>query len=133
MRPLASAIFTLLLAVLPVSAQQATSWHDPSPHKVQFVTVEKDVKLEVLDWGGSGRPIMLLPGSGNTAHVFDGFAPKLNSEFHVYGVTRRGFGASSKPDSGYDDQRLADDVLAVLDSLKIDKPVLWATQWLGRN
>lgn len=124
MRPLAPAIFTLLLAVSPVSTQQATSWHDPSPHKVQFVAVEKDVKLEVLDWGGSGRPIMLLAGSGNTAHVFDDFAPKLNSELHVYGVTRRGFGASSKPDSGYDDQRLADDVLTVLDSLKIDKPVL---------
>ncbi len=124
MRPLRSAVFTLLLAVFPVSAQQAASWHDPSPHKVQFVTVEKDVKLEVLDWAGSGRPIVLLAGSGNTAHVFDAFAPKLNSEFHVYGVTRRGFGDSSKPDSGYDDQRLADDVLAVLDSLKIDKPVL---------
>ncbi len=124
MRPLPSAVFTLLLAVLPVSAQQAASWHDPSPHKIQFVTVEKDVKLEVLDWGGSGRPIVLLAGSGNTAHVFDGFAPKLNSEFHVYAVTRRGFGDSSKPDSSYDDQRLADDVLTVLDSLRINKPVL---------
>jgi non-heme chloroperoxidase len=124
MRPLRFAVFTLLLAVLPVSAQQAASWHDPSQHKVRFVTVEKDVKLEVLDWGGSGRSIVLLAGSGNTAHVFDDFAPKLSSEFHVYGVTRRGFGASSKPDSGYDDQRLADDVLTVLDSLKIDKPVL---------
>jgi non-heme chloroperoxidase len=122
MHLLRSAVFTLLLAGLPISAQQA--WHDPSPHKVQFVTVEKDVKLEVLDWGGSGRSIVLLAGSGNTAHIFDGFAPKLNSEFRVYGVTRRGFGASSKPDSGYDDQRLAVDVLTVLDSLKIDKPVL---------
>jgi non-heme chloroperoxidase len=122
MHILRSAVFTLLLAGLPVSAQQA--WHDPSPHKVQLVTVEKDVKLEVLDWGGSGRSIVLLAGSGNTAHIFDGFAPKLNSDFHVYGVTRRGFGASSKPDSGYDDQRLADDVLTVLDIMKIDKPVL---------
>lgn len=124
MRSLRSAVFILLFAVFPVSAQQAASWHDPSPHKVQFVTVEKDVKLEVLDWGGSGRPIVLLAGSGNTAHVFDDFAPKLNSEFHVYGITRRGFGASSKPDSGYDDQRLANDVLTVLDSLRIHKPVL---------
>jgi non-heme chloroperoxidase len=118
-----TAIFTLLFAALPVLGQLPT-WHDPSPHKVQFVSVEKDVKLEVLDWGGSGRPIVLLAGSGNTAHVFDFFALKLSSEFHVYGLTRRGFGESSKPDSGYDDQRLADDVLAVLGSLRIDKPVL---------
>lgn len=36
----------------------------------------------------------------------------------------RGFGASSRPEVGYSDQRLADDVLPVLDSLKIVKTVL---------
>jgi pimeloyl-ACP methyl ester carboxylesterase len=118
--------FVLLLISLPglLSAQQPAPWHDPSPHTVQFVTVDKDVKLEVLDWGGTGRPIVLLTGSGNTAHVFDEFAPKLIPRYHVYGITRRGFGASSHPETGYSDQRLADDVLAVLDSLKILKPVL---------
>ena len=107
-----------------LSAQSSPAWHDPSPHRVQFVTVDENVKLEVLDWGGVGRPLVLLAGSGNSAHVFDNFAPKLTSEHHVYGVTRRGFGDSSKPDKGYDDQRLADDVLTVLDSLKISKPIL---------
>lgn len=70
------------------------------------------------------RPVVLLTGSGNTAHVFDDFAEKLSGFAHVYGITRRGFGASSRPDSGYADQRLADDVLQVLDSLKIVAPVL---------
>jgi len=107
-----------------LSAQSSPAWHDPSPHTVQFVTVDENVKLEVLDWGGVGRPLVLLAGSGNSAHVFDNFASKLTSEHHVYGVTRRGFGDSSKPDKGYDDQRLADDVLTVLDSLKISKPIL---------
>jgi non-heme chloroperoxidase len=82
------------------------------------------VSLEVLDWGGSGRPMVLLTGSGNTAHVFDDFARKLTAIAHVYGITRRGFGASSHPEFGYSDQRLADDVLHVLDSLKLDAPVL---------
>src|ERR1022692_3158667 len=35
----------------------------------------------------------------------------------VYGITRRGYGASSHPESGYTAQRSADDVLQVLDSL----------------
>jgi len=82
------------------------------------------VRLEVLDWGGSGRPVVLLAGSGNTAHVFDDFAPKLTGFCHVYGITRRGYGASSQPRPGYDDQRLADDVLKVLDTLHIQSPVL---------
>ena len=67
---------------------------------------------------------MLLAGLGNTAHVFDDFAPKLTSEYHVYGITRRGFGASSSPDSGYSADRLGDDIIAVLDALKLDRPVL---------
>jgi len=91
---------------------------------VQFVSVEEDVKLEVLDWGGSGRPLVLLAGLGNTAHVFDDFAPKLTSQYHVFGITRRGFGASSAPASGYSSDGLGNDVLAVLDALKLDRPVL---------
>jgi pimeloyl-ACP methyl ester carboxylesterase len=109
-------------------ATKETAWQDPSPHRTQFITVEDKVKLEVLDWGGSGRPLVLLAGLGNTAHVFDKFAPKLSSAYHVYGITRRGFGASSAPlpsgDAMYSADRLGDDVLAVLDALKLNRPVL---------
>jgi non-heme chloroperoxidase len=105
-------------------AQDSVPWHDPSPHTVQYVAVDKNVNLEVLDWGGSGQPLVLLAGLGNTAHVFDDFAPKLTPEYHVYGITRRGYGASSAPASGYSADRRGDDVLAVLDALKIDRPVL---------
>ena len=103
---------------------ESSPWRDPSPHTVQFVTVEDGVQLETLDWGGTGRNIVLLAGSGNTAHVFDDFAPKLSLSGHVYGMTRRGFGDSSRAESGYDDQRLADDVLRALDARHILKPVL---------
>jgi pimeloyl-ACP methyl ester carboxylesterase len=103
---------------------QAATWSDPSKHQVRFVTVEEDVQLEVLDWGGAGRNVVLLTGSGNTAHVYDDFAEKLSSFCHVYGITRRGYGLSSRPASGYEEERLAQDVLQVLDKLKISNPVL---------
>jgi non-heme chloroperoxidase len=64
---------------------------------------------------------------GNNAHVFDKFAPKLTASYHLYGITRRGFGASSHPDptiANYAADRLGDDVLAVIDSLKLNRPVL---------
>jgi non-heme chloroperoxidase len=112
---------------LPLELKRATpetAWKDPSPHTARFVTVEKDVKLEVLDWGGTGRPLVFVPGLGNTAHIFDQFALKLTPQYHVYGITRRGFGASSAPAAGYSADRMGDDVLAVLDALKIEKPVL---------
>jgi pimeloyl-ACP methyl ester carboxylesterase len=80
--------------------------------------------LEVLDWGGTGRPLVLLAGGGDTAHVFDDFAPKLTSDFHVYGITRRGFGESSFAPVTSGAATFGDDVLAVLDALKLEKPIL---------
>jgi non-heme chloroperoxidase len=109
-------------------ATKATAWQiDPSPHKAQFIPVEGDIKLEVLDWGGTGRPLVLLTGLGDNAHVFDKFAPKLTANYHVYGITRRGFGASSTPSpatASYAANRLGDDVLVVIDTLKISRPIL---------
>ena len=105
-------------------ATATTEWRDPSPHRQRFVSVEKAVKLETLDWGGTGRPVVLLAGAGNTAHVFDQFAPKLTDRYHVYGITRRGFGTSDAPTWGYLADSLADDVVSVLDSLGIQRPVL---------
>jgi pimeloyl-ACP methyl ester carboxylesterase len=108
-------------------ASKETAWRATN-YQVQFLTVDnvagKDVKLEVVDWGGSGRPLVLLAGLGNTAHTFEKFAPKLTAKYHVYGITRRGFGESSSPASGYSADRLADDILSVCDSLKLSKPIL---------
>lgn len=104
--------------------EPASTWHDPSPHHILFVLVDKNVQLEVLDWGGSGRSLVVLAGLGNTAHIYDGIAPKLAEKYHVIGITRRGFGASSSPATGYTADRLGDDVIDVLDTLKIVHPVL---------
>ncbi|MBB5060273.1 pimeloyl-ACP methyl ester carboxylesterase [Granulicella aggregans] len=138
MRILFATALGLLLASTSLAQQTTTSagtgiWHDPSPHTVQFVTVDKDVQLEVLDWGGTGRPVVLLAGLSDTAHVFDDFALKLTPSFHVYGITRRGFGASSAPAVGYSADRLADDILAVLDALKINHPVLIGHSMAGEE
>jgi non-heme chloroperoxidase len=113
----------LAFLVAPLYSQNA-AWKDPSPHITRFVSVDKDVRLEVLDWGGSGRPIVLLAGGGNTAHVFDDFAPKLTPQFHVYGITRRGFGASGYSATDDPVDRLGDDVVAVIAALKLKRPIL---------
>jgi pimeloyl-ACP methyl ester carboxylesterase len=120
-RGLVPVLVLVLMVLVPGCAQ---GWHDPSNHKIQFVSVEDGVRLEVLDWGGSGRPIVLLAGLGTSAHVFDGFAEKLTESYHVYGITRRGYGASSRPATGYSERRRAEDDLRVLDALKLVKPVI---------
>jgi pimeloyl-ACP methyl ester carboxylesterase len=113
---------------LPLELRRATkesAWlAPPSPYHGQFIEVEDGVKLEVVDWGGTGRPLVLLAGLGADAHAFDEFAASLIPSCHVYGITRRGFGASSIPPAGYSADRLGDDVLAVLAALNVNRPVL---------
>ena len=115
-----------------VWAQAPSAWRDPSQHQVQFITVEDGVQVEVLDWGGTGRPVVLLAGY-NTAHVYDGFADKLAETNHVYGITRRGYGMSSRPELGYTARRSAEDVLRVLDSLRLVAPVLAGHSFGGQD
>ena len=92
-----------------------------------YVTVEPGVRIEVKDWGGSGRPVVLIAGLGGTLEAFNQFAPKLTRNYHVYAVTRRGYGNSSHPapnGANYDADRLGDDVMSVLNQMKIERPVL---------
>ena len=126
--------FTLIFLATALCGAQTNSAQvrhlsDSSPHQIRFVAVDKGVKLEVLDWGGNdtGRPIVFLAGGGLTAHEFDTFAPKFTAMHHVYGITRRGSGASSAPapdSSNYTTDRRGDDILAVIDALKLNRPIL---------
>ena len=128
-------LLAVAIATLAASSVRAKNLQDaakdasapkPLPHAI-VIKVDTDVKLEVLDWGGSGRPVILLSGLGDTANIFDTFAPKLTATCHVYGITRRGFGRSSVPApsaENYSADRLGDDVLAVIDALKLNRPVL---------
>jgi D-alanyl-D-alanine carboxypeptidase/D-alanyl-D-alanine-endopeptidase (penicillin-binding protein 4) len=97
------------------------AWHDGAPHQVRMIRVAPNVSVEVLDFGGTGDPILFLHGYGNTAHSFDDFAPRLTDQYRVFAMTRRGNGASSRPDTGYSITTLATDIRIILDSLGISR------------
>jgi pimeloyl-ACP methyl ester carboxylesterase len=99
-------------------------WRDTTHHAAGFVTVEPDVRIHYLDFGGSGPPVVFLAGLGNTAHAFDDFAPRFTDKFRVIALTRRGFGESSHPSGGYDTPRLVEDIVQVLDSLHLARVTL---------
>ena len=90
-----SQAISLLVGLCLLAGQTGTAWHDHAPHQVRLVTVDSSVRLEVLDWGGTGRPILFV-GCYLTAHVYDDFAPKLTDQFHIYAVNtarRRSLGS----------------------------------------
>ncbi|MEP7326089.1 MAG: alpha/beta hydrolase [Gemmatimonadota bacterium] len=112
------------IALLGFPASAAAQAVDTSHHLVGFVNVGPDMRLEVLDWGGAGPPMLFLSGLDDTGHEFDDFAPKWTDHFHVLALTRRGFGASSQPAGGYQIDSLANDIRVVLDSLHINRVIL---------
>jgi pimeloyl-ACP methyl ester carboxylesterase len=82
------------------------------------------VTLHYVDWGGTGPVLLFLTGLGDSARAFDSLAPQFTDRAHVLGLTRRGQGQSDAPDSGYDPQTLANDILGFLDPMKIEKATL---------
>ena len=93
---------------------------DKSPHKSAFVTAN-GIKMNYLDWGGTGDVIILLAGLVNDAHVFDEIAPSFIDKFHVIGLTRRGFGETDRPAKGYETTTRVEDIRAFMDAQKITR------------
>jgi non-heme chloroperoxidase len=97
---------------------------DPSPHRVAMVTVN-GVRVPYLDWGGSGPALVFAAGMGNSAHVFDDFAPRFVDRFRVLGVTRTGFAESDQPErDGYDLGSRVAHIRASLDAAGITKAIV---------
>lgn len=101
------------------------TWRDTTHHRSASVRVAGGaVRLQYLDFGGTGPTLLFLAGLGNTAHAFDDFAPRFTDRFHVVALTRRGFGESSHPQSGYDTPRLVEDVREAIDQLHLGRVIL---------
>jgi pimeloyl-ACP methyl ester carboxylesterase len=129
-------VHALLWLVVPVylMAQPQEAWVDPSPHVARIIEVEPGTSIEALDWGGSGRTVVLLAQLGQTAHIYDDWAPKLARSYRVLGITRRGYGESvTAPGASLSTERLGADILAVLNAFKLQSPVLVGHAFAGEE
>lgn len=106
----------------PAPAVPAT-WTDGAGHRNGRVAVD-GTYLHYIDYGGSGEVLVFLAGLGNSAHIFDDFAPRFTDQYRVVAITRRGFGESGRPSDGYATPQLTDDVREVLDALKFQRVIL---------
>jgi pimeloyl-ACP methyl ester carboxylesterase len=122
----------ILLAVVFVPSWQtvAGGQSDSSPHTEAFLEAD-GVRLHYLDWGGTGEAVVFLTGYGSTPHAFDALAQRLRASFRVVGLTRRGRAPSDTPATGYDLETLSDDVVEVLDALRLTRVHLVAHSFGG--
>ena len=77
--------------------------------------------------GDEGAPVLLLSNSlGTNLSMWDPQIPQWSKHFRVVRYDSRGHGLSPAPDEPYSIAMLADDALAILDTLGIDK-----AHWCG--
>jgi len=86
-----------------------------------YVSVEPNVKIYVEDVNPAGNKTILFvhgwPGNHNLFEYQFNQLPKMG--YRCIGIDCRGFGLSDKPWSGYDYNRLSDDIRSVVDALKL--------------
>jgi pimeloyl-ACP methyl ester carboxylesterase len=112
-------IATVAMALCSMSS--ADTRHAPQS---KLIAVDNNVHLQYLDFGGNGPALVFLPGLGSTAYIFGDFAPRFTDKYHVYALTRRGYGSSDLTNTGYDLASRVEDLQSFLQALGIKKPIL---------
>ena len=107
--------------VLTVLMALSAAWLAPSASFAQapqskFAEVN-GVRLHYLV-AGKGDPVVLLHGYAETSHMWLPLIAKLSDKHTVIAPDLRGFGQSAAPDDGYTKKAMAQDVHALVKSLK---------------
>lgn len=110
----------VIALLLPVFANaKLPAWSDRAAHREGFVQTN-GVRLEYLDWGGTGPALIFIHGLGDNPHIFDDLAPAFTDHFRVIAYARRGHGLSQVK-GPYDTATLTEDLRGLMDALKIAK------------
>ncbi|MBP4137082.1 alpha/beta hydrolase [Flavobacterium geliluteum] len=83
-------------------------------------TVVNGIQLHYVE-GGSGMPLLCLPGWPQTWYSFHRIAPQLAKSYRVIVVDIRGMGTSGKPEDGYSKKTMAKDIYELTKHLGFEK------------
>jgi pimeloyl-ACP methyl ester carboxylesterase/heme-degrading monooxygenase HmoA len=81
--------------------------------------------------GGTGDPVILLHGNSSTWYEWHKIMPRLAQHYTVIAPDLRGFGDSSRPESGYDKRTLGEDIYQLAIRLGFERFFLVGHDWGG--
>ena len=103
-------------------------WHEP---RRRFV-LTNELRLRVLDWGGHGRPIVLVHGEGGNAWMWGPVTDALKSVGRPVALDLRGYGDSQwSEDASYSTADHASDLAQVVEALELEQFDLVGFSWGG--
>lgn len=132
-------IFSLAMLCLIISVQHLMS--QPSKRFIQkyllpaasaekkpvikTIELSANVKLEYAEQGHpNGIPVIMLHGITDSRHSYDMAITHLPASLHIYMISQRGHGNSSKPAGGYNPEDFADDIAAFMKQLDIKEAII---------
>ena len=88
-----------------------------------------DLRVRYLDWGGQGKPAVLLHGLASSANWYDLVSPHLMNHYRIISPDQRGHGQTTQAPDGYDWGTLTQDVVGLMDLLDIPKAAVFGHSW----
>jgi pimeloyl-ACP methyl ester carboxylesterase len=96
------------------------------------IEVASGVALHVEQRDGAGVPFVLVHGLASNVRLWDGVAERLVALGHaVVAIDQRGHGRSDTPETGYDLETAVADLLALIETLGLSRPVVVGQSWGG--
>lgn len=93
--------------------------------KPKTVTLASGLTLSYVDQGdGSASTVVLVPGPLDSWRCYEPVLDRLPATVRGVAYSQRGHGDSDKPETGYTVQQFADDLIAFLDALGLERPVV---------
>jgi non-heme chloroperoxidase len=116
----AAAVAALVTGGRPTEAQR------PGRARPSFIETDDGANLFHVDWG-TGKPVLFTHAWGLNADIWEYQLVELVDQgLRCVAYDRRGHGRSSDPGRGYDYDRLADDLAAVINQLDLTDVTLVA-------
>lgn len=140
-----SALLLTILATIPVHAQnqedarnirdRTTSVANFDPNRFAQTFTHHKAKINGIQIhyviGGKGEPVVLLHGWPQSWYMWRKVMPILAQGYTVIAPDLRGFGESSKPDTGYDKRTVAEDIYQLVRQLGYQRIFLVGQDWGG--
>jgi len=94
---------------------------ESKPEYIESFIQSENVKIHYLDWGGSGQPLVLIHGLGDSPYIFQEIASALKTNFRIIAYSRRGHYKSVALDARYNNDELVSDLKLLVDKLNLKK------------
>jgi non-heme chloroperoxidase len=92
---------------------------------IKSIQLSTGVQLEYAEQGDAkGIPVILLHGFTDSWKSFEAVLPHLPSSMHVFAISQRGHGNSSKKSTSYHAEDFAKDIAAFIKQQKLNQPVI---------